>query len=353
MKRNFLVITALMLLALMVFSCGGKSENASAQAAEDTTVYEWRLSSTNPEGTPLAKFLDGYLADIADATGGRIKVTAFHGNSLGSPMDLVGMAKDGGLEMLNMGVAQAMGEFPVCDIVQIPFLVQNPTTAAEVVYKLYHDGYLTEFEGEGLKVMFFMPTDMQMIALVDKKITNVEDFVGMKIRANSGSIISAIEALGASPVSITTTEVYMSLERKVIDGAISSPGAMRAFKFFEPSKYLCTMPIATGLNYVVVNMDKWNELPADLQVKMMEVSQKAYYEYMRIVDWEERSAMESMAKGGMEPYNLSAVEQAKVKEKTAYLVDEYINTVTELGYDGKAIVDTAMEVVARCEAHLK
>ncbi len=45
---------------------------------------------------------------------------------------------------------------------------------------------------------------------------------------------------------------------------------------------------------------------------MMELSQKAYYVYMRIVDWEERSAMESLEKGGTESYNLSAVKQAKV-----------------------------------------
>ncbi len=354
MKKGFLKIAAAILLAMVLASCGGseKAETA-ADSTDDQTVYEWRLSDTNPEGTPLAKFFDQFVKDVEAATNGRVKITCYHGNSLGSPMDLVGMTKDGGLEVLNMGIGQAMGEFPVSDIVQVPFFVSNPTTAAEIMWRLYYEGLLPEYEGEGLKVLFFMPTDMQMIALVDKKIESIGDFKGMKIRANSGSVISAIEALGASPVSITTTEVYMSLERGVIDAAISSPGAMRAFKFYEACDYLLNFPICTGLNYTVVNMETWNSLPADLQVILEDVSRKAYYQYMYVVDWEERSATDSMAKAGMKPYEISPAVQAQIKSATAYLVDDYIKTVTDLGFDGKKIVETANEVVARCEAHLR
>ncbi len=365
MKRLLALLLA-MVMAFALCACGAKDEapapeadaeeSAEAPAAEpeadaeepaDDTVYEMKLSSSQVTGSWLADLIDQYAADVDAATNGRVKITVYHDNSLGAPTDLFNMLTEGGLEILNFGIAQA-GEFPVSNIVQTPFLLTTPDTAGEVMWTLLDEGYLPEFT-DNMHVLTFMPTDMQMIATVNKEISSVADFAGMKIRANSGILIQAIEALDATAVSITTTEVFLSLSQGVIDGGVSSPSAMDAFKWQDACDYLLDMPICTGMNYIGMNLDVWNSLPADLQETLDQVSREFYNIYMAENNRQQDLCEQNMVDGGIIRIEPTPEFIEEIKTAESGLIDTVAAEITAAGYDGEAIAARVQEIVANSE----
>lgn len=322
------------------------AEEPAAEPVDDT-VYEMKLSSSQVTGSWLADLFDEYAVMVDEATNGRVKITVYHDNALGAPSDLYTMLTQGGLEILNLGIAQA-GEFPVTDIVQTPFLLSTPDTAGEIMWTLLEEDKLPEFT-DNMHVLAFLPTDMQMFVTVDDKIETIDDFSGMKIRANSGQLISAIEALNATAVSITTTEVFLSLSQGVIDGAISSPSAMAAFAWQDVCKYLYALPICTGMNYIGVNLDVWNSLPADLQEAMDQVSREFYDLYMVENNAAQQISIDNMVAAGVEYVELSDETVAAIKEATSTMLDDLAESLNDQGIDGTGLIAEAREIVANSQ----
>ena len=335
------ILSILMVLA-MVFALA-----AGVTAYADDDVYEFRLSSSQVTGTWLADLLDEYAVMLDEASEGRIKVTIFHDNSLGSPADLWTMFTQGGLDMLNTGIAQ-IGEFPVTDVVQTPFLLSTPDTADEVMHALLDADLLAEFT-DNMHVLAFVPTDMQMLATCKDKIETMDDFKGMKLRANSGQLIEVIEKWGATAVSITTTEVFLSMSQGVIDGGVSSPAAMTAFTWQDVCKYLYDLPISTGMNFIGINLDVWNSLPEDLQQIMDDVTAEWQDIYMVENNAKQQECVDVMAEAGVEVVTWDDEMVEAVKESASSLLDDLAASLNEQGLDGDAVISIAKDVVANSE----
>ena len=337
-------ILSLIMVLAMVFALTAATAT-SAAAADD--VYELKFSSSQVEGTWLGDLIDEYGQMVDEATDGRVKLTIFHNNALGAPADLWTMLTQGGLEILNLGIAQA-GEFPITDIVQTPFLLTTPDTAGEIMWQLLEEGKLPEFT-DNMHVLTFLPTDMQMFATVDDKLETIDDFKGLKIRANSGQLITAIEALGATAVPITTTEVFMSLSQGVIDGAISSPSAMTAFTWQDVCHYLYALPICTGMNYIGVNLDTWNSLPEDLQEALDTVSREFYDIYMEKNNAAQQESIDTMVEAGVEFVEFDDATVEAIKEATGSMLDDLAESLNDAGFDGTDLVAEAREIVANSQ----
>ena len=72
------------------------------------------------------------------------------------------------------------------------------------------------------KVMTLWPYGPQVF-YCNAEIASLDDFEGLKIRSYTASMSTLIEALGASPVTMSFKEVYPALQRGVVDCAITSP----------------------------------------------------------------------------------------------------------------------------------
>ena len=251
--------------------------------------------------------------------------------------------------MLSLGIGHVSGDnFPVSQIVGIPFIWSNSAIVGEAIYELYHNGLLPEYE-EDFHVMWFHPTGMQKLLMVNEKITDVKQLNNMLIRGNSGETIVAIESFGATAVSIGTADLYMALETGVVDGAITSVDIMRSRSFFEPCNYLMTLPIHGGLMFNVMNKGVWESLPAEYQVAIGEVFDWAYGEYMNWAYNEELSATEYFISQGMDVYSIDETAKQGFVDSTTALLDNYVEKVKALGYDGDAIRELAQRVIDRFE----
>ncbi len=110
-------------------------------------------------------------------------------------------------------------------------------------------------------------TGQDMGLFSNKRATKMTDFKGLRVRT-VGWYMDILNKLGASVSPLPGGEVYLSLERGVIDAAeFSAPAINWPMGFDEITKYV----IEPGVHqpgsqcYIFFNKDAWNKLPEDLK----------------------------------------------------------------------------------------
>lgn len=118
----------------------------------------------------------------------------------------------------------------------------------------------------------------------EEPITGVGDLKGLKMRG-SGDGAEVLAKLGASMVFFSSTEIYESMQRGVIDAfECSGPAFNWAYGMHEVGKYVYLSGVRQPCEYhpMYFNNDTWEDLPDDLKVLITEISKtgpmRCYYE---------------------------------------------------------------------------
>ncbi len=100
-------------------------------------------------------------------------------------------------------------------------------------------------------------------------ITGLDDLKGKKIRASGWTTSEFVTALGATGVTLSFSEVPQSLQRGVVDCAITGSLSGYSAGWGEVSKYIYPLPVG-GWDYVVgvMSMSTWNSLSKEQQDKL-------------------------------------------------------------------------------------
>jgi TRAP-type C4-dicarboxylate transport system substrate-binding protein len=115
-------------------------------------------------------------------------------------------------------------------------------------------------------------------------VQTLEQFKGLKIRG-TGSQSPGIQALGAEPINMTMGEAYEAATKGLIDAILSPAETLKAWKFNEVFPYSTMIPgLYFGVQTYVMNLDKYNSLPPDLQAAIDAVADEAVAQTGRI--WE-------------------------------------------------------------------
>ncbi|MFC1930105.1 TRAP transporter substrate-binding protein [Chloroflexota bacterium] len=108
----------------------------------------------------------------------------------------------------------------------------------------------------------------------NKAINSITDFEGLRMRSTGTESAELIEALGATPVSITFTDVYMSARQGLLDGTFSGWNGHVTSKIWEVFDYALDFPFNAGGCVLIMTKDVYDTLPGDLKVVLMEEAQR-------------------------------------------------------------------------------
>jgi TRAP-type C4-dicarboxylate transport system substrate-binding protein len=118
--------------------------------------------------------------------------------------------------------------YPILGAYELPFVndgVEQTQRALQVEGPLY-DLLNEELGKKGLRLVGSMPTSVEWIWTMDTPIRKPEDMQGLRIRTAGEVEGETVKAMGGSPVSMSSSEVYQALERGTIDGMISYMGTV-------------------------------------------------------------------------------------------------------------------------------
>jgi TRAP-type C4-dicarboxylate transport system substrate-binding protein len=333
-----------MVLAAVIFLALGVSSDCHAQA-----VKTWKLKFWVEH--PAAMFgmdqLDALIKDVEKRTNGRVVVTPYWAESLVARKEAVAWLRNGLCDMGRFPTMFNPGEFPVTDAASLPFLLLKDEHIPQVFQALYKRGLMPEYQSSGIHAGAFTTAGMQYMIFKKKPVAKLEDLKGLLVWSQTPLTNDLITALGATPVAIGSGDVYMSLDRGVVDGALSAPGFMAIAKWNEVAKYFLDQPLYSGAFFYGINKKLWDSFPDDVKTIMTKW-------FSDVESWEtkhngivQKKFSDELKQKGVVFNTITPEELARWKKAAQPITDKYIKSLNDKGLQGQKIYDTVKEVVGK------
>ena len=252
------------------FVAGGAATFASigmlAKPAGAAT-FAWKWGVDTPIDHPIAVRAIEAFGKIRTQTNGQVDIRAFPSSSLGSDPAMLSQLRSGALEMLGYAGGILDTLVPVASIENVAFAFPNRTVALAAM-----DGDLGAYIRAQIKDKGIMVLDKiyengyREFTTYPKPIRVVDDLQGMKLRVSPGKLrVDTFTALGAAVTPIAPSELYTALQTHIVDGQETGLLLIETQKFYEVQRY-CSLSNHMWSGYWnLINMDKWNSLPANFQ----------------------------------------------------------------------------------------
>lgn len=292
----------------------GLPQRAEAQSAE----YRFRMQSFLGPGTiEWETLVPRYVERVRQMSNGRIEITPFPPGALVPTFEM--------LEGVGRGVIDIGYGAQVYWRGQIPFMLW--TWGVPFAFQtldhydyLWHETELLEVVREAFaesNVHFLGPiySDEWGATMSRDELTRLSDFNGVKIRS-FGLGAEIWKAHGASIVTIPGEEQYTAMSTGVIDASNwGSPYGFIAQNLHEVAKfYLGPSLIAFDMEDMFMNMDKFSELPPDLQMVMHMATRIFALERASTSTYASAEAVRTMKDAGVKFQALPPEDLAKAKE---------------------------------------
>lgn len=166
--------------------------------------------------------------------------------------------------------------------------------------------YLGEYPGKPDSGNFYLYTGFRP--------NSISDLAGKKYRV-SPLTRHFIEALGGEPITMPGGDIYLALERGVVDGFIwPFFTAFTEMGWHEVIKYVIDIPVYRGLYGAFMNLDSWNQLPKDMQELLIDVHLDTQSYWIGFIAAEEAKQERVTKKAGVEFITFSAAENAQFQK---------------------------------------
>ena len=205
--------------------------------------------------------MERWKKEVEKRTSGKVAIKTFPGSTLLGAKNMMDGVIAGQADIGCLCMAYQPGRFLVTNATALPVGFPDATVASLSLWDIYKKYKPKAFAKVKVLTMF---TCAPANIYAKKPVRNLEDLKGLELRA-SGGVAQALKALGATPVGMPQSETPEALQKGVVQGAASSLETLMDFKYAEICKYVT---IFNGPVYpfaVVMNMDKWNSLPKDVQ----------------------------------------------------------------------------------------
>ena len=364
MKRILALLLSMLLCLALLAGCGSApaasdpAEDGAEAPAEpvDDTVYNLVVVNHDASTSMCEEYIETLFGQISEASGGRLTFTFQPGGSLLGATETMDGVKDGTADICWSCTSFFGGRFRISEFIN---LCANGITSARMATDVYQQMYeeIPELQDElsDWKIIALHSCSYGPISTVGTKIETPDDFKGLQIRTAGTVAAKYIEALGGTPITVPTSDVYEGISKGVFDGFTNDWHNIDCFKLYEPIDYCLDLPVSYTSCFVMMNKDAYDRLPDDLKAIIDEYAGN-YAGDMAGYWWDSCNywVADKMVENGVDVYKPS--DDLKAWAQSADISDPihewYIEYLDEAGYDGQAIYDKCMEIVAEnTDAH--
>ena len=339
MKKILWVVVVALVFVLLCLAC--------PPIYAQQKVITLNLSNFFPPENRISVVMDQWCKEVEKRTNGRVKVTQFPGGTLTPPAQTYAGVIKGVADMGLSFFSYTMGRFPLTEVLDLPLGYKSGYVGAKMANEYYKKFKPKELDE--VKVLFLTTSPPHML-FAKRPVSNLEDLKGLKIRS-TGTSSKVVQALGGVPVAMPMSEAYDALSKGVVQGIIGPYEPMKGFKLAEVVNHSTEYGSAyVGSNYIVMNKEKWNGLPPDLQ-KIIEQVDGEWIEKMgRLWDELDKEGKEVFIQKGGKVIVLSKEENARWADRLRPILDDYVKDMKAKGLPGEEALKFCVDYL---KAHQK
>lgn len=209
-----------------------------------------------------------WAKEIEKRTEGRVKITLYPGGTLVGARETYSSVVEGIADIATGVFDYTPGRFPLMSAFDLPVGFTSSKIGTRVLNEAYKKFKPKELADTKVLYLHVCPPKHVWSTV---PIRTLKDLQGLEIRT---SVPSIWKALGAVPVAAPQGEVYEMLAKGIVKGNSVSLDCLKGYRQAEVVKYITLNYLYLTNFFVVMNLDKWNALPPDIQKIFEEVSNK-------------------------------------------------------------------------------
>jgi C4-dicarboxylate-binding protein DctP len=268
------------------------------------------------------------FADIVNhKSGGRVVVTVFPSQQLGTDHQMIESARAGNLAIILPPTAKLSALVPSLQYPDLPFLFPDREDAYALLDGEPGKMLLEQLKSCGLIGVTFWESGFKQFT-ANKAIRSPEDLMGLKFRVMKSRIImDQFKALGAHSIPIDFHKTYQALEDGVVDGEENPLVSIVNMKFHEVQSHV-TISNHAYLGYVFAFSKKILEtLPPDIQEILVSTAKELTLFQRKEAIEREKAFIKTIKDSGTHIYYLSDEERNRFRAATAYIFEKYRNLI--------------------------
>lgn len=259
-RRKFLQIGAAGLAASIATPFIGRTGWAA------TPTHTLKLTFADTQNHPLYDVLKRFAEDVSKRTSGAVEIQVFSIGQLGSGTNIMTGLQTGIIDFCAHTSGFIDTVFPKFQVVDLPFLFPDSASAERVLDGPTGSKLLEMMPSKGIIGLGYGHWGWRVVSTRDKKLTEPADIKGLKIRVQPGAIFAGtFKALGASPIAIDLTEVYLALSQRVIDAVETPMISVAATKHDEIVNTINLTNQVYNVGVMMASKAKFESLPATAQ----------------------------------------------------------------------------------------
>lgn len=209
---------------------------------------------------------------VAEKTNGEVVVEYYPDGQIGGERESIELTQTGAIDITKVSGSALESFSPIYSIFGVPYIFDD----VDHFYRVMESPEIREQVFDSTKDLGFVAIDyydsgQRSFYTKDKPILVPDDLKGLKIRVmQSATAIRMVELLGGSPTPMSSSEVYVSLQSGVLDGAENNEFALTDARHAEVAKVYSYDSHTRVPDIIIMNSETLSSLS--------EEHQKAIYE---------------------------------------------------------------------------
>jgi len=324
--KKFLVIFLCLALVFTMVACGGTEPSGEGDVAETYELVIGHVYTTDSLEADMTEYLK---EQIEERTEGRVTVTIYANEILGSERETCEQVVMGTCDVTfsEGSMWSTVTGVKELGVYGLPFMYSNVESANYAVKNLITPGLTQICEENDLPIVPFytVQSGFRHLFTVDTPVYQLSDISGLKVRVPEVDLYVQIwDSLGANPTTTAFSEAYQALQQGVVKGCEIDYANCVQQNWHEVVNYCTKTGHLAALNVAMINKEKWESFPEDIQQILWEcVSDAEDYNHS---NRDEADAMyvEDIVGAGVEIIELDAAALAEMRAACQSIYDEFV-----------------------------
>ena len=237
----------------------------AASSNPDKMVIKYASTSPDLNGQAYLRAARKFLQALKEELGDKIEIQYYMNSTFGGSADAVlGGLQNETFELTDWPLGSFAEFTNAFQPLDVPYLVTTSQEAYELLSGAAGDLMAEKCTQEtNIKPLYYGIIGMRQMTNSKHEITTPDDLKGLKMRAQNNSVqVTGLSALGCSITTMAFSELFTSLQQKVIDGQENPIETIYNFQYYDVQNYLTVTNHLCTAGVVACNND-WYESLSD------------------------------------------------------------------------------------------
>lgn len=311
--KKLVVLLIVAAMALGMVACG--SQPAQTQTAQPQAQTAEPAAAEEPVAEETYELIFAHNADennswhqgalkfkevLEASTNGRITVTIYPNNTLGTESECLEMMQTGACD-ITISADSLSTWAPEIGFMGTPYMIESEEHLEKVMDSEVGEYIENEIlEKAGMRcIAWFARGPRYLTSTV--KVTSAADLDGVVIRVPDVPMyVTTWQTFGAKPVPMALSEVFTSVQQGTINAQENPLALISSYGFAEVFPYVMETEHVRSWIYMVMSEAKFQSLPADLQEAVLEAAAEAQAWERECFHNDEQTLRTNLEAAGME-----------------------------------------------------